>query len=88
MAIRAEHRQLRPTRTTHIDRPLDVIGVRTPSASLLVPAVAHFERKHAMIRNITIATLSGAAVAAPPAFNGNAATEALGSTHPNANFTY
>jgi hypothetical protein len=41
-----------------------------------------------MIRNITIATLSGAAVAAPPAFNGNAATEALGSTHPNANFTY
>ena len=28
------------------------------------------------------------AVAAPPAVNGSAATEALGSTHPNANFTY
>lgn len=27
-------------------------------------------------------------VAAPPSVNGNAATEALGSTHPNANFTY
>jgi parallel beta-helix repeat protein len=27
-------------------------------------------------------------VAAPPAVNGNAAAEALGSTHPNANFTY
>jgi len=28
------------------------------------------------------------AVAAPPAVSGNSATEALGSTHPNANFTY
>ncbi len=28
------------------------------------------------------------AVAAPPSVNGNSATEALGSTHPNANFTY
>ncbi|MDX2145906.1 MAG: right-handed parallel beta-helix repeat-containing protein [Planctomycetota bacterium] len=27
-------------------------------------------------------------VAAPPAVNGNAATEAIGSTHPDANFTY